>query len=556
MTVQICLGAYPAKRCARATHYMFSPKPPPRTEPDADALALREQGVLFEEEITGILAGVPGTVVLDSEDGWAKTVKATVDAMRRRVPVIVGGRLPNTDTRKGAPDVLVMTVDGYVPVDIKSHGTRNDSPRKSLMVSSFGTPAQRHSVKGLSDSWDRWYDDGLQLAHYTRMLQELGFHAGDGHLIGGVIGRSEFSEFGGCPWLIVWLDLDSPCKDTYSASSETHRAKRSLLERYDHEFGFRLKVAEAARRGEELVRTFHISECSGCEWRDYCAENAPENDASFAIGIELPSAQQWRQIYDTGVKSIADLAALDPDSQPENWGKRTTRTGRGEGGGDAWAKLIRRARLVEDGRHFEPLDGDWPEVPSADVEIDFDLEWDDTGIYLWGLRVRQGQDGSTADYKSHSVYSFDPNVDDTELAAEVAKRLRAIIAEADANGQTVKVFHWSHPERTRTERFPDLVEVLHPLLYDLGVWFKENFLSARGWSIKYVAPLFDFHWAVESAGGLNSMEKIKIARGEGPEAEAARDWLLRYNECDVAAQAAIRDGIRARIAKERDQKQQ
>lgn len=40
------------------------------------------------------------------------------------------------------------------------------------------------------------------------------------------------------------------------------------------------------------------------------------------------------------------------------------------------------------------------------------------------------------------------------------------------------------------------------------------------------------------------MNKIETARGEGPDALEARQWCLRYNESDVAAQAAIRDGIR------------
>ena len=41
------------------------------------------------------------------------------------------------------------------------------------------------------------------------------------------------------------------------------------------------------------------------------------------------------------------------------------------------------------------------------------------------------------------------------------------------------------------------------------------------------------------------MSKIEIARGTGADARDARQWCLDYNESDVAAQAAIRDGIRA-----------
>ncbi|YAL83338.1 hypothetical protein ACMYYO_00625 [Dermacoccaceae bacterium W4C1] len=50
---------------------------------------------------------------------------------------------------------------------------------------------------------------------------------------------------------------------------------------------------------------------------------------------------------------------------------------------------------------------------------------------------------------------------------------------------------------------------------------------------------------MEDAGGFASMDKIEQARGSGDEAAAARTWCLDYNESDVAAQAAIRDGLRA-----------
>jgi hypothetical protein len=43
------------------------------------------------------------------------------------------------------------------------------------------------------------------------------------------------------------------------------------------------------------------------------------------------------------------------------------------------------------------------------------------------------------------------------------------------------------------------------------------------------------------------MFKIEVARGDGPEAVEAQQWCLRYNESDVAAQAVIRDGLRARF---------
>jgi len=71
-------------------------------------------------------------------------------------------------------------------------------------------------------------------------------------------------------------------------------------------------------------------------------------------------------------------------------------------------------------------------------------------------------------------------------------------------------------------------------------------LRGRGtYSIKNIAPMFGFEWGVEDPGGFGSMDKIEQARIPGPDGDAARQWCLAYNESDVAAQAAIRDGLRA-----------
>jgi hypothetical protein len=41
------------------------------------------------------------------------------------------------------------------------------------------------------------------------------------------------------------------------------------------------------------------------------------------------------------------------------------------------------------------------------------------------------------------------------------------------------------------------------------------------------------------------MFKIGVAHAGGPDAVEAQQWCLSYNESDVAAQAVIRDGLRA-----------
>ncbi len=95
-----------------------------------------------------------------------------------------------------------------------------------------------------------------------------------------------------------------------------------------------------------------------------------------------------------------------------------------------------------------------------------------------------------------------------------------------------------------TAKYPEVAALLEGRTLDLMDWFKTHFLAAGGNSLKSVAPLFGFAWDVEDAGGSESQVKIDLARAGGPEGEAAREWLTRYNGSDVAAQAAIRDGLR------------
>lgn len=76
---------------------------------------------------------------------------------------------------------------------------------------------------------------------------------------------------------------------------------------------------------------------------------------------------------------------------------------------------------------------------------------------------------------------------------------------------------------------------------------KENFTGAWDLSIKRVAPHFGFQWRDEDPGGLQSQDWLLLARETtDPEQRAElTQRILAYNEDDVRARAAIRDGMRA-----------
>jgi predicted RecB family nuclease len=545
----IVLGGYPAKWCPRRTHNDHSPDSPEPLDVSPELQKLFDLGNEFEATATAaLLAALGGRMVLIEEfrDRWDDAIRATTNAMDAGVDVIVNGRLPKVGNRAGAPDVLVRAEGGYLPVDIKGHGLLKALKRSTLVHSTLGDPTDQRSTDGYAGAKHR-PENTLQLAHYTRMLESMGYHPG-GRRWGGIIGTDDHSDLVGERLGIVWYDLDEAIETTYSASSPTRKAQRSPVERYDHEFAFRLKVAEAARRGEELVRPIGIAECGRCPWVEYCTSLASPDDASFAILAPQLDAREWLFLARHGGNTIAGLAALDAAVLVDEY--KAQAVGR-QSPEQRLRTVIDQARMTRDGIDIEPFDpvAGWPQPPAADIEIDFDIEWDrDMHVYQWGIRIRDGQDDATSRYDP--VISFDtldPAAHEA-LADEFTAKLRALLADADADGRSVAIFHWTMAETSRARAFPELAGLLNGRTVDLYEWVRAHFRVRGTYSIKNVAPMFGFEWGVEDPGGFGSMDKIEQARTRGPHGDAAREWCLAYNESDVAAQAAVRDGLLAKAA--------
>ena len=542
----IALTSYAAKKCARRVHNEYAGLLRPEHSAQADVFiaagldfeavavqrlvdAFAAAGRVVAKAIPSKLGGViPPTdllVLLEEQRDWSANVEATMAAIAADIPVIVGGRLPDTGSRRGAPDILVALEGGYAPVDIKAHKTfkpstaKNPERARGLSVSRLGDPATRVEITGASKA-NHATADGLQLAHYVRMLEELGHAPSGSGAWAGILGNSDLTDLVGDDLAVVWYDLDSG-------------GARSILTKYDTAFAFRVDVAEAARAGGEAVRPFRITECRTCDWFPVCAATVGPEDASFAITTGLPTADEWASIYPPDRRlTVAELARTPRSSLPDD---------------RKWPDVLRRARMTVAGVEFEPKDG--PDgatepVPTADVEIDFDIEWDSDGrIYQWGVRVREGQDETTARYLPDLV-SFALLDDDGEirLAAECRRVMAALVAEAESSGRSVLIFHWSDPERSYIHRAsPALKELVESHGVDLRDWARRNLFTRCGTSLKVIAPACGFSWRGDDAGGLASQTYLEIARAGGPDADAARTWCLDYNEDDVAAQAAIRD---------------
>lgn len=552
----VLLDGYAAKRCPVRVHNDFAPLVPvPEWVTPPELQAIFDAGRQYEAEVFAELLRIHSDTaeLIDPALRKEAAIAKTLAAMESGVPLILGGWLPEDTAggRKGKPDILVRVDDGYLPADVKNHKTLDTAKKTSKLVSSLVRPDIWWEVAGCT-STGHHYEDGLQLAHYTRMLQACGFHPGPDRLFGAIIGTSTLPVSGAHHELVfVWHDLSKPTRPTFSRSRG--KVKRSVLECYDHEHDFRVKVATTAVQivgsaddPAPLVVPIGQKECGECLYQLWCAEQIGPEDASMAITIGHLDPREWMTLRALGIGTTGALADLDPEDPAffDDYYPEVTHYSRRQ----ALKRLqaaVRQAQMIRDGVDFRPIPGMPVEVPSADIEIDFDIEWDTAGrIYQWGLRIRDGQDDTTARYDP--IISFEPLEDDGEraLAERAAARISQLRDEAASSGRTIAVYHWSHIEVSMTRKFNCFATVLDGIAVDLLAWFSRTFHVRGTASIKAVAQFFGFSWAVDDPGGLLSMTKIDIARGDGAEALAARQWCLDYNKSDVVAQAVIRDGVR------------
>jgi predicted RecB family nuclease len=575
MTASVLLGGYAAKRCPVRVHNDFSPAvQTQKWEPSPEDRIRLEAGNAFEAAVFAELTALHDNCVF-IEPGLRKedSILATVAAMADGAGLVLGGWLPDDAAggRTGRPDVLVRFAGGYLPADVKNHKSIETAKRTAAVLSSLTQPASLHSVKTLTTATSHRAEDGMQLAHYTRMLQACGRHPGEDALLGAIIGTDEVAvpPDGPAGHVLAWHNLAEPFKWTYSRTRG--KAKRSLLERYDHEHAFRVKVAHRALQivgsaddPPPLVTPIGQAECASCPYKTPCAA-VMGDDPSATITIGRLDTREWLALRSMGVTTTLELAELDVDdeafiaayaSEVAHHGSETARK--------RLAAAVERAAMIRDGIEFWRT-GDGPiDVPTATVEIDVDVESDlNNRVYMWGVRVRRGVDDATAVYVPDFTV-WEPLGDESEraLAERFANWLREERCAVESAGGTLRVFHWSHPEWSNLKRIlgaeavrdligdrgsGEMADGDEGLFIDLEKVFKECFTSLRGTSIKRVAPLFDFGWRVEDAGGAISQTYLSTVRNSDDPHEVAdaKAWLLSYNEDDNRAMAAIRDGMRA-----------
>jgi len=319
------LDPYAARSCPVKTFNAFDPGTPKPEKPlDESLLEAFSGGSEFRDSMLEALCRATDVVDLRGERNTAETL----DAMDAGAPVIVGGALPADEQghRVGSPDALVRGADrpggrpGYWPLRVKPYRLlEKQRNAKELRTSRLVSPTVLEPLPGYRF---RSYRQGglLELAHHWRLLQACGRSAATP-----VVGSIGFDDHN--RGMIVWVPLELRFLRTFSRTSANGHRLRSALERYDHEHGFRVHVAQQAMTREAddprppAVRPIRVPECEWCAWWETCRPRMDDDDISLRISKTPLDVRELQTLMGLGITTVsqladADVEALLPDYLP------------------------------------------------------------------------------------------------------------------------------------------------------------------------------------------------------------------------------------------------
>ena len=559
----ILLDAYAARSCPVKTQHSFDPLAERPEVPEDHAMTELFAGAqAFKDEVLAPLALLDGAADLRSLP-LADREQATRDQVEAGAPVILSPRLPLDPAghRRGSPDVLVRGTDredgrpGYLPVQVKRRRLLENQHMNTVFcwLSTGAAPGPEQAIvperccfRGSREK------EAMQVAHYWRLLDDLGW-VSPGVPLAGLIGTDEVDELDGAHPLI-WLDLTHKFIRTFSRTAESGWKRRSALERYDHEFGFRVKVAQTAQQHTEpsdrlMVSPIVTRECQTCQWWSRCEPELDDRDLSVQISKSPLDVREISQLRKLGIATIdelitADIDALLPDYLPQVQHRA--------GAEDRLRLAARRAHLINRGVMLDRLTSEPITMPVAELEIDFDIETSsDDRVYLWGFWVDDRTTDEPAHYRSFVHFGELDDAAEAELATQAVTWLADLVADRQA-----RIYHYSDYELIHLRKLATAAQLSagHALLarpglfVDLFTTVRDHFFGSHGLGLKVVATHgAGFSWRDPDPSGLASQKWFSDAcTAEDPaERQAAAVRVLEYNEDDVKATHALRTWLRS-----------
>jgi predicted RecB family nuclease len=479
----------------------------------------------------------------------------TEELVNHGVELILNARLADVSARRTIAVQGFIRVGrsderfNYAPLVVKNHEVTEAASTRRLFEGSLErllpSDAVGRESLGLRPT-PTVRRDVLLLDGATRLLQA--FDASDPSTRGALVDRNA---------RLWWLELASP---SYA---------RSNLGAYDALFDERIEVLRALDSWFDVGGDFPTSpywhrDCLTCEFSEHCeGELEAVDDVSLT---RFTSQAQQVLLREHGVATRATLARLNPlkvqqsraaqrpidDAFPQE-----DRLGRNI---ERLDELIYRARAHVRQTPLRILPPSKMGCPTADVEVDIDMESYDDVTYLWGatVSVRHAVVGLSAGHFAFAEW------DELSAESEAANFsafwswLSNVRRLCEEQGRTFAAYcFWAQAEDSAMNR-----AVLAPLeggptaadldrfrqtsprqwidLHDLA---KEQIQTEGPLGLKQLAVAAGFKWRDANPSGEASMLWYELALGDGAEAQTSRTRILDYNEDDCRATRALRDWL-------------
>ena len=287
-----------------------------------------------------------------------------------------------------------------------------------------------------------------------------------------------------------------------------------------------LAEVERLRSGEDMSEPVLGSHCQLCPWHRRCERWVKAH--SDPTGLFFVGKQKF-QLKEVGLKTIADIAAMDVDEYLKA-PKTIHRMGV-----QSLSRMKERARVMLAGR---PTIRPGYALPCKQREVYFDIEDDPTqGLtYLFGMYIKEGSQTP----RFHYFVARRPD--------EEEKTVRAFWEFLRSAGDDV-YYVYSHKERTTLRHLMDryaldsaVYEQYVAMEYDIytKLIVEHSDWPTHSYGIKQIAKLIGFRWRDPDPSGANSIAWYNEYLAD-PSNDAALNRILRYNEDDCLAMVAIKE---------------
>ena len=438
----------------------------------------------------------------------------------------------------------------YAPILIKNNEIHELATTRRILEGSLANlkPSEATYTDGVGPrSTLTVTRNGITLAHITRVLGALGHD--DPSARAAMIDRNR---------RVWWFDLASA------------NYPRFNLATYDEHYGQRLAVVTAhdewmRTKGDFPTSPYWHRECTECPYSLHCeAELEATDDVSLT---RFTSLDQQVMLHEQGVDSRSQLAQLDPLRARQARNKvpnplagyeREDYLGRTI---EKLDDLIYRSRAHVRGSSLRILDSKLIGCPTADVEVDVDMESYGEMTYLWGSSVTLNQpvEGVESGYRAFVHWAELAPDAEAQIFADFWAWFSELRRRCEQQGRTVAAYcFWAQAEDGAMNRAVVTPRDAGPTLEDLkifrnaspAVWIDLHELAKRQiqtegpLGLKQLAGMAGFQWRDANPSGEASMLWYEVATNDDSvTATDSRQRILEYNEDDCRATKALRDWL-------------